>query len=237
MDRRESALWTAVCLSVACTWIATPSSVAEEPGEDTRPSFMIREAIGEAQRTRQAPSTGDVVMMAVPLRNLLGQAHGLHPRDVRSSREIDLAKRYDVLLRPPSVGDRAQARALLAAGIARSLNLTVERSTRTVPVNRLRLRAGEPALEPSQASRPEIDTAQGRFGGRGIHITELANFLRWRSPRPIIDETGLEATYDFMLEWDPSAGAGAMFLSLHDLGLEIVPGRGEFFFLMTSPST
>ena len=40
-----------------------------------------------------------------------------------------------------------------------------------------------------------------------------------------------------MLEWDPSAGAGAMFLSLHDLGLEIVPGRGEFFFLMTSPST
>ena len=67
-------------------------------------------------------------------------------------------------------------------------------------------------------------------------MRDLVMFLRWRTPRPILDETGLAARYDFVLEWDPAGGARAMLLALHDLGLELVRDRGEFPLLVVRPA-
>jgi uncharacterized protein (TIGR03435 family) len=219
-------------------WLTgTPSiaqPIASEPPDD---AFALRPSVSTQQQTRTNPETGDTVFLAIRLRELIAQAHSVHPRDVRAEGAVDLDKRYDVTLRPGPGASRSQLRALLATGIARSLVLKITQSRRRVPINRLQRLAGEPALTAAEAGEQSIEVERGRFEARRVPIRALAAFLRWRSPRPIVDETGLDDTYDFVLEWDPSGGASALFLALHDLGLVIVRGRDVFPFLLVSPST
>lgn len=97
----------------------------------------------------------------------------------------------------PETGDTAliatPPRALLATGIERSLDMKIVRTQRRVPINRLQRLPDEPALLPSQSTERHVDITSGRFEARNVSIDELTYFLRWHSPRPIIDETGLEA--------------------------------------------
>jgi uncharacterized protein (TIGR03435 family) len=227
---------------LAALWLVATPPLAEptagsEPATPERPAFELRPATGERARTQTDPETGDTLLIATPLRALLGQAHGVHPRDVRAEGEVDLTRRYDVMLRPGAGAGRAKTRELLAAGLAQTLQLEIARTEQTGPINRLQRLEEEPPLPPSQATAPRFDVGTGRVEARAVQIRDLAHFLRWHSPRPILDETGLDASYDFVLEWDPSTGPRSLFLSLHDLGLQIVRGRDAFPLLVARPRT
>ena len=199
------------------------------------PGFALRPSSTEQQRIELDPDTGTTAMIAVPLRSLIGRAHGVHPRDVQlapdAATELDLESRYDVIIQSPS----AEVQRVLAMGLARSFTFRTERASETVPINRLQRLPGEPPLDPSTATEPRLDIRDGRFAVRGAPIKELVTFLRWRSPRPVLDETGLDERYDFILEWDPRGGTNALFLSLNDLRLQIVRGREIFPFLLVHP--
>jgi uncharacterized protein (TIGR03435 family) len=77
-----------------------------------------------------------------------------------------------------------------------------------------------------------------RFGGRGVMLSLLASSLPTMTgmamiPRPVIDETGLNETFDFTLDWvpefnAPSDASGPNFREAlkEQLGLKLEPRRG-----------
>ncbi|MEZ4215897.1 MAG: TIGR03435 family protein [Myxococcota bacterium] len=196
--------------------------------------FAIRPSVQNEPRAQTDPASGDLVMIGYELSALLAQSTGVHPRDMIGEGGVDLGKRYDVLLRAGPQKDR-NLREVFAAGVPAALGLELERRTEKVPVNRLRRRAGDPPLAPSTAPAPRAEVGKGRIAATRLPMAELVALLRWRSPRPVLDETGLTGAYDFVLEWDESAGTPALFYALQDVGLEIVPDEGEFAFLVVRP--
>ena len=78
-----------------------------------------------------------------------------------------------------------------------------------------------------------------RFGGRGVTLSLLASSLPTMTgmatiPRPVIDETGLNGTFDFTLDWvlefnAPSDASGPNFREAlkEQLGLKLEPQRGS----------
>ena len=202
------------------------------PSPDPAPLVLVRASSAERESIASHPESRDLAMIGFPLRKVLSQSYEVHPRDVVAVGEVNLDGRYDVLLYGAAGASRAELRSRLARELPPALGLIVRREERTVPINRLRRAPSTPALEPSQARPPHFEARPGRVEARAAEIRELEQFLRWRSPRPIVDETGLDDRYDFILEWDPSAGAGGVFLALHDIGLAIVPDRGPAPFLV-----
>jgi uncharacterized protein (TIGR03435 family) len=62
------------------------------------------------------------------------------------------------------------------------------------------------------AHLPTSATGHIRFGGRGVALSLLASSLPTMTgmatiPRPVIDETGLNGTFDFTLDWVPEFNA------------------------------
>jgi uncharacterized protein (TIGR03435 family) len=84
-----------------------------------------------------------------------------------------------------------------------------------------------------------IATGHIRFGGRGVMLNLLASSLPTMTgmatiPRPVIDETGLNGTFDFTLDWvpefnAPSDASGPNFREglKEQLGLKLEPRQGS----------
>jgi len=89
------------------------------------------------------------------------------------------------------------------------------------------------------AHLPTVATGHIRFGGRGVTLSLLASSLPTMTgmamiPRPVIDETGLNGTFDFTLDWvlefnAPSDASGPNFREAlkEQLGLKLEPQRGS----------
>jgi uncharacterized protein (TIGR03435 family) len=88
------------------------------------------------------------------------------------------------------------------------------------------------------AHLPTNATGHIRFGGRGVMLSLLASSLPTMTgmaviPRPVIDETGLNGTFDFTLDWvpefnAPSDASGPNFREAlkEQLGLHLEPQKG-----------
>lgn len=205
---------------------AADTSVANEEAPLPDAPFTIRVSKAEEASFHRDPETGDIAMIGSTLVSLLAQGYAVHPKDI-DAEGIDLNSRFDLLLRPRNEG-ALKPLEMVHRGIPRALGLVAEVQERTGAVNRLRPAKDAPQLEPSTTQVKEMKLEKGRLEMTGTHIAELVAFLRWQSPRPVLDESNLTETYDFVLEWDTTSGAGAIFHALNDLGLEIYPDQGTY---------
>ena len=129
---------------------------------------------------------------------------------------VERASKPPTLVMPPLPTVRMRPRTSVVDGLAASCSSQLTRNLKP---------------SPSTAEKPSVERSEGRLVARAMPIAELAVFLRWHSPRPILDETGLDGRYDFVVEWDPKGGPRELFLALGDLGLQIVRGRDDYPFL------
>jgi len=242
-------LWTLLLSATLITGVAfasaaiaqdAPAEAGSKTGtvaeDETLPDapFTLRSSMQTETSFERDPATGDIAMIGYTLGQLLAQGWEVHPRDIFAP-GTDLDARYDVLLRPGPKREFNEL-AMLKLGVPRGLKLKAEAITGEGPINRLRPAKDTPQLEPSGTGQIGIQKSEGSLVVTNVRIAELAAFLRWHSPRPIVDESGLEATYDFVLQWDPSGGSAALFHALNDIGLEIFPDEGSFRLLRVTPA-
>jgi uncharacterized protein (TIGR03435 family) len=138
--------------------------------------------------------------------------------------------RFDIQARAAGNPTRDEMRLMMQALLADRFGLVVHKETREVPVFAMVLvKPGK--LGPGLRPHPVTDTCSsdtqvegyppvcgviarlaasspGRssFGGRSITMEALASSLPTETglatlPRPVIDETGMHGTYDFVMEW------------------------------------
>lgn len=204
-----------------------------------------------------APSNDGYDIKNVSLQRILAIAHDLRedqvynlPRWVTSTRFDITAKVSDSESAASSPLTWPERRRYLADVINDRFHLMAHLETKTMPVFRLELVAGEQKLQRSQrvgggdGLQPRDDTQMhgdiivtDRFmRGDDVPISLLAKNLAFKLGREVIDETGCKGLYTIVLQWTPldrpSPAPGdpealsALFTALHDqLGLRLTPGR------------
>jgi len=179
-------------------------------------------------RFSELPDVGLVKILGLPLSHHIAYAYGFDPREVEVSGAFDANQLYNTRIRPAD-GGIAGASLLLRDELSRHFVLDVREEAREGDVFVLKRRLAKPLLLPSESKgEPTFEAKPGELHATHAPISELVRFLRRRVALPVVDETGLDAEYDFVMQWDTSRGSYAFVQALDDLGLTLEKGRGEF---------
>lgn len=201
---------------LACLEEAPPPLVRPDPGR-----VLMRKHLGGEQKIAERPDTGELRLLGVPLRHQIAMAYDIHPRDVQLPPGTQGDSLIDSWARPAD-GEVATSRDMLARIIEGRLGLRGEREIQVMPAVVIKRRSEQALLQPSASPYANVETGAGFFRASGAPMSALANFIRGLSPRPVVDETGLEARYDMVFEWDPEAENHAVLAAFEDLGLELL---------------
>ncbi|MFP8874334.1 MAG: TIGR03435 family protein [Myxococcota bacterium] len=176
------------------------------------------------ERFERDPQTGETRFVATRVDQLMHFAYDIHPADVIYAVPLDHETRYDVRVRPTNA-EADTARAMLRERLEEEFAIRALRRPRTVPVLILQQIDGAPDLRESTATERTITGGAGHLRARKASTKNLARFIRTLSAKPVVDESGLEGEYDFVMTWDATQGTPAFFAALRGIGFELVPGE------------
>ncbi len=117
---------------------------------------------------------------------------------------------YDIVAAPENINPSAENidvfRKKLQRLMADRFQLTLQRTTRELPVYALVVGKAGPRLQ--EGEKPKNPTDMRLSGGRGlvaqqVQLGLVALVLAGRLGHPVTDETGLAGYYNFRLEWTP----------------------------------
>jgi len=168
----------------------------------------------------------------VPLMMLLTFAYDVRNFQISGAPSWASSETYDILARPERTSEmdsgaldprkftdeqfktmgeqiRERTRALLAD----RFQLKIHRETKEGSVYALVVAKGGPKLEVAEENREGnrgMRMNRGQLNGMQAPMEMLANILSNLLGKPVLDQTGLKAKYNFKLEWtpDPSQGGG-----------------------------
>ena len=190
---------------------------AQRPTPDDQGRIFLRGPSG-------GPGTGDPGRFTYPymtLKDILKIAYNVKNYQINGPAWLD-AERFDITATMPPYTTREQFRIMLQNLLNDRFKMTVHKETKELPMYSLIVNRGGPKMKESvvttsgdSAPRPGMPTvvAIGRARVTAIQQTmqDLANRLMSVLDRPVIDDTGLTAKYDFVLTYAPdlSEGPGA----------------------------
>jgi uncharacterized protein (TIGR03435 family) len=151
------------------------------------------------------------------LKTLIMAAYNLSPKAISGVPEWSDAEHYDIVAKTPGDlrPDLDQQMAMLRALLTDRFRLAFHREQKEMPIYALTVAKGGPKLkestvpsEPAPEGPPALAfviSPQGvSLPARSATMGELASVMqRAALDRPVIDQTGLSARYDFDLEWLP----------------------------------
>jgi bla regulator protein BlaR1 len=130
-----------------------------------------------------------------------------------------LSERYDIAAKAEHAVSRDQMLRMLQALLVERFKLVVHRETREVPVYALSVGRGGPKLHRSDLSRGEVINPRTPSGAGGTELKsghlifrdESMSDFAWAlsrmvatGDRVVLDNTGLNGTYDFEVIFEPS---------------------------------
>ena len=142
-------------------------------------------------------------------------AYGIHPRQLLGAPDWIEKERYDVLGKPDVEGqpNNRQLRALIQKLLANRFSLKFHREKRELSVYlivvaktgaKLTLADGDPKADPLM-----FFYGPAKFNAKNTTMADFAGLLqRGVLDRPVLDQTGLTARYDFGLLWRAEAPLG-----------------------------
>ena len=151
----------------------------------------------------------------VSLKTLVMRAYHLKDYQISGPAWME-TERYDIIARFPA-SDKAQMERMLQALLAERFGLLTHRVTRDLPV--YALVAGKGGAKLTTAAPGDARAREAVTGGsdgliysltaRRQTMAQLADRLSGRVGRPVVDRTGLNEEYDFVLTWAVE-GAGSI---------------------------
>jgi len=154
----------------------------------------------------------------MPLGGLILMAYNITVRQI-SGQDPLLSERYDIAAKAEHVVSRDQMLRMLQSLLVERFKLVVHRETRDVPVYALVVGRGGPKLHRSDPSRGEVINPRTPTGAGGTELKsghlifkdESMSDFAWAlsrmaaiGDRVVLDNTGLNGTYDFELTFEPS---------------------------------
>ena len=157
---------------------------------------------------------GRVTFSNVSLKDMVVRAFDVKNFQVAGPPVIE-SERFDVNAKIPDGVKRDQVPAMLRAMLAERFKLETHRETRELPVYEMLVAKGGPNLEKSEVENRTQVAMEGTESGMKMNVSNapVANFCDMLSrmvSRPVLDKTGLQGSYNFVLNLAP----------------EDMPGRG-----------
>jgi uncharacterized protein (TIGR03435 family) len=133
--------------------------------------------------------------------------------------------RFDIEAKAEKPLPQAELERMLQALLADRFGLRLHRETRQVDGYSLVAARGGAKLKPVESAAPgRIRTTRGSLTAVATTMARLAQVLSTPLGQPVVDDTGLSGSYDFMLTWTPSASETNLF---SPLGGSTLPDPGE----------
>jgi uncharacterized protein (TIGR03435 family) len=225
------------------------------------------------------PDPSQYSVEGFPLSRVIQQAYGVQSYQISGPSWID-SERYDIVAKVPPGTTKEQFQLMLQSLLAERFKLVAHKETKELPTYALVVAKGGPKMKESpkedpdaakDASPPQPQVGRdgrpqmprgGRgmmvmMGPKGLHaeagrstMAQLADFLSNQLGRPVLDETGLTAQYDYSLDFSPEGlavmkgmpmmtpppgaggpdggpeGGGSIFSAVQDLGLKLESRKG-----------
>jgi uncharacterized protein (TIGR03435 family) len=203
---------------------------------------------------------GRIHYSGVTLKMILVRAYAMRPYQILGPGWMD-TERYDIDAKYPVETKAEEFGLMLQTLLAERFHLALHRETREMSRYRLVIaRRGGPKLSPPQKqpeykddeerkaamekqTRARMEAMMSRphsgpyrsMGHVNSTMARLAESISGYVDRPVTDDTGLEGTYSWSLEWSPgeSADMPSIFAALQEqLGLKLEPAKGPVEFLV-----
>jgi uncharacterized protein (TIGR03435 family) len=193
----------AVLLSMAAHAQQQPAARAEfevvsvKPGDPADPSSSAR------------TTPGGLEMRNTTLKNLVRSAYQLNEYQLEGGPKWMDSARFNIDAKLPAGVPRDQIPQMMQALLADRFKLEFHRATRTLPEYALVVAKGGPKLP--VAGEDDLKRVRSSQGDRqlkawGMPISSLANMLISAVGAPVLDRTGLDGKYNFILEFAPLFG-------------------------------
>lgn len=181
---------------------------------------------------------GHVTAMKVTLRRMVAVAYGMTEPRVIGPDWLD-KDRFDIAGKSPEGVPDSELKPMLQALLKDRFKLTAHLEAREMPVYYLVAAKGgvKMALYPAPERRPDDSIMPGFPMMKGSGTTaQLAEHLTFFVNRPVLDETGLPARYNYLLSFaplspktgdnGPELGPADLFTAIQkQLGLKLEPGQ------------
>jgi uncharacterized protein (TIGR03435 family) len=139
---------------------------------------------------------------------LLSWAYGINARQIEHAPEWFTTERFDVQGLPDACQQpsREQYRAMLQSALADRFALTFRSSQKVLPVYVLSVATGglKVVRSADQTIKPSWGVHQGWLSIQSMTFEDVARVMqRTIFDRPVLDQTGLNDRYTFVLKWRP----------------------------------
>ena len=163
---------------------------------------------------------GRLHVVNATLKDLIETAYDVRSFQIEGGPKWTDAAKYDVDATP---GTRPQGAAVPPPGwtnvrfkvqalLKDRFQLQLHRETKIASIYSLAIAKGgikSSVLSATQSPQKGINAGQGTMLGEAASMTQLAYKLSRLLQRPVVNNTGLEGTYDFKLEWTPDPAPSA----------------------------
>jgi len=159
-----------------------------------------------------------VLTINTTLADVITMAYGLHARQLVGGPSWMESDKYDITGQPEGQGmpNQTQMRAMLRALVEERFKLTTHRETRELPAYSLVVAPGGPKLTKNDSNPNGLPSLL--FRGLGVlpvtnaTMADFAGVMQLAVlDRPVVDKTGLQGRYDFVLTWTPDETQFASF--------------------------
>lgn len=199
---------------------------------------MLRAEVARTTRTdgmtRVGPRSFSAQSMAV--RDVVGEAFGVPGTRVVFEGDVyQGALAVDVMA---AEGVELEWRELLEMSLGPALNASFTVETRETPVLILARTEARPAPEPVVDGREmggSTGSTQTRFEAVRQPVLPLARWLERRLGVPVIDRSGLEGVYDYVVEFEADTPAAADRALVAAVGLNVLEARERVDFVIVRP--
>ena len=173
----------------AGVWAQAPAGLEEFSIEPTDPTGSHHNTLNPTEITADR----------IALRELLAFAYGVPLERVLGPDWLE--DRFQVTARARAGADQAEFTASLQKALGDRFHLNVERNTRDMPVNVLKLVNPDALKSHKSEGAKHIQGSNGRISVSNTPISDFGNMMSNVYHRPVIDETGLAGRFTFDLEW------------------------------------
>jgi|SRR5579862_218478 len=161
---------------------------------------------------RPRPGGQSYVAANVPLWLMIKLMYKVTDSQISGGPEWMNSDRFDIEARAERPSNIDELHEMFKTLLADRFALKFHTETRELPMLALTVDKSGQKMKLSESQQPfEIPikpAGRGKVAGERVPMSHLAWFLAQQLNRPVVDQTGLDAFYDFELEWAPEPPPG-----------------------------
>jgi uncharacterized protein (TIGR03435 family) len=191
-------------------------------------SVKVNDSGGPGGSMRTTPG-GRLEATNSNMRALIRYAYNVKDFQVEGAPRWFDAARYDVSAKAPAKATTPEIRVMVQKLLAERFALVIHRETKEIPVYDLARGKQGARVKENLEGDTAVASGSGEIRGTKMTMTMLANQLATALGRPVINKTGLQATYDVDLHWSPEGDPDqpSIFAAVQEqLGLRLEAAKG-----------